>query len=119
VSDRRESLAEERDLIADERDTIADLRDAIAGQEDVDGRLTHLETENAQLREALASRIVLEQAKGVLAERLDLAPDDAFELMRSAARRARVGLHALAAEVATTRTTPEQINTQIAHSGSS
>src|SRR3954447_26925700 len=48
-----------------------------------------VEAENQNLRVGLASRIVIEQAKGVLIERLDLAGEDGFELLRCAARRAR------------------------------
>jgi AmiR/NasT family two-component response regulator len=44
-----------------------------------------LRQENSQLRGALASQIVVEQAKGVLIERLDLPPEDVFELLRRAA----------------------------------
>jgi hypothetical protein len=53
----------------------------------------------AQLEQALRSRVVIEQAKGVLAERYDLAIADAFALLRFAARSARRNLHELAAEV--------------------
>lgn len=39
-----------------------------------------------QLQEALTSRVVIEQAKGVIAERVGLHVDEAFALMRSHAR---------------------------------
>ena len=59
-----------------------------------------LQTENDQLRTALTSRIVIEQAKGVLAERLQLEVDVAFERLRREARNRQMKLHALAAAVA-------------------
>ncbi|WP_051871346.1 ANTAR domain-containing protein [Streptomyces sclerotialus] len=40
----------------------------------------------AQLSAALASRVVIEQAKGFLAKRWDLTPDDAFTALRAYAR---------------------------------
>jgi hypothetical protein len=73
------------------------------------GRLEFLERENAQLREALSSRIVIEQAKGVLAERFALDVDEAFELLRRAARSHRMPMHVLAAAVTTAKTTPAEI----------
>jgi AmiR/NasT family two-component response regulator len=53
----------------------------------------------AQLQHALHSRIVIEQAKGILSERLDLSVDDAFELLRGSARANRMRVHELAAAV--------------------
>jgi hypothetical protein len=64
----------------------------------------------AQLQEALDSRIVIEQAKGVLAERFDLSPDEAFVLLRRAARSNRMPLRLLAAGVVASRETPPQLN---------
>jgi ANTAR domain len=61
----------------------------------------------AQLQEALESRIVIEQAKGVLAERYGVSVDEAFVLLRGAARFNRLKLHSLAAEVVSSPTTPE------------
>jgi hypothetical protein len=53
-----------------------------------------------QLQAALTSRVVIEQAKGVLAERLQISPDDAFQVLRSAARSRNRLLSDLADEVA-------------------
>jgi hypothetical protein len=76
---------------------------------DGDGRLEFLERENTQLREALSSRIVIEQAKGVLAERFGLDIDEAFTLLRNAARSNRMAIHLLAAAVTTAARTPAEI----------
>jgi AmiR/NasT family two-component response regulator len=58
-----------------------------------------LRRENDQLRTALVTRIVIEQAKGLLAERLQTSVDDAFERLRREARNRRMKLHAFAAAV--------------------
>lgn len=63
----------------------------------------------AQLEQALRTRIVIEQAKGVLAERHDLDVEGAFELLRRAARSSRTKIHVLAAEVVASRESPEAI----------
>src|ERR1700685_471279 len=53
-----------------------------------------------QLQAALTSRVVIEQAKGVLAERLQISTDDAFAVLRTAARSRNRLLSDLAREVA-------------------
>lgn len=52
-----------------------------------------------QLQTALDSRVVIEQAKGVLAERRGIDPDAAFEELRRTARRNRVKIRDLAQDV--------------------
>ncbi|MBF6328161.1 GAF and ANTAR domain-containing protein [Nocardia transvalensis] len=49
-----------------------------------------------QLQHALTSRIVVEQAKGVIAGARRITPEAAFELIRGHARRRRVNVHEVA-----------------------
>jgi ANTAR domain len=63
----------------------------------------------AQLEQALQSRVAIEQAKGVLAERYGLELDDAFELMRKTARSKRMKLHDLVRRVRPGEPTPEEL----------
>jgi len=66
--------------------------------------------QTAQLEHALRSRVVIEQAKGILAERFELDLDDAFQTLRRAARTNRVRLADLAREVIERRPeTPDSI----------
>ena len=53
----------------------------------------------AELQAALNSRIVIEQAKGVLAQRGELSMDSAFDRLRRYARRHRLALVAVARQV--------------------
>jgi hypothetical protein len=62
--------------------------------------IRHGEVATAQLQAALTSRIVIEQAKGVLAERLQMSTDDAFGVLRTAARSRNRLLSEVAREVA-------------------
>lgn len=62
-----------------------------------------------QLQRALESRVAIEQAKGILAERLGLSLDEAFELLRAAARSNGVKLHGLATEVVRSPETPAEL----------
>ncbi len=70
-----------------------------------------------QLQRALDSRVAIEQAKGVLCERLLLRPDDAFTLLRRAARSAQMPLHELAREVVASRANPEPLARELARRG--
>lgn len=62
----------------------------------------------AQLETALQSRIVIEQAKGILAALLGRTPDESFEILRREARNSRTNLHELAGQVVRTRSAPWQ-----------
>jgi AmiR/NasT family two-component response regulator len=68
---------------------------------------------SSQLQQALDSRIAIEQAKGILAERYGLSVDDAFELMRRAARSHRLKLRSLAEAVVRSRETPAEIEAKL------
>lgn len=58
-----------------------------------------LRTAVGQLEHALAARVTVEQAIGVLAERLQVPPRDAFETLRRVARRGGRRVHDLSREV--------------------
>jgi GAF domain-containing protein len=70
--------------------TIAILQDRLARERDLLA---------GQLRYALDSRVVIEQAKGVLSSRLDVSMQEAFEMIRSRARSTRRRLAEVSAEV--------------------
>ena len=61
--------------------------------------LTHSEVVNQQLQSALNTRVIIEQAKGVIAERGSVDMDGAFGLLRSHARRTHQRLADLARDV--------------------
>jgi len=93
---------------------LVDLsRQPADGVDDAVGRLQDLVAsvldENDQLRRALDSRIVIEQAKGVLAERYGIDVQKAFEVLRASARNNRMSIHALAESVVASPQTPPQI----------
>lgn len=66
--------------------------------------IRHHEVLTEQLQAALNSRIVIEQAKGVIAERQGLDMDQSFTLLRTAARSTNRRLSDLAEEVVSGRT---------------
>jgi hypothetical protein len=83
-------------------------------QSDLIADLAEAEERIAQLEEALESRIVIEQAKGVLAERLAISVGEAFDILRYAARSHRVKLRDLAARVVDESQTPAPVVVAIA-----
>ncbi|MGW7411772.1 ANTAR domain-containing protein [Streptomyces sp. NPDC054863] len=58
-----------------------------------------------QLQDALNSRVLIEQAKGILAERLHCTVDDAFDLLRHHARSRQLNLTHLAKHIVDNPTT--------------
>ena len=81
----------------------ADLQERIVGE---------LQATVSQLQAALDSRVVIDRALGMLAERFDLPIPDAFEVLRAAARDSRREVRALAEEITTVRveTPPEVVS---------
>lgn len=73
--------------------------------------IRHAETVQEQLQGALNSRVIIEQAKGVLAAQHDLDPEDAFGALRSHARRQGMRLTDLARAVVERRPEAAEIAT--------
>jgi hypothetical protein len=73
-------------------------------------KVQELQTVVTQLQSALDSRVTIERAIGMLAERFNLPIYDAFEVIRSAARTSRRGVRSLAEELLEDRAkTPPEI----------
>lgn len=68
--------------------------------------VSKLRTVVSQLEHALAARVVVEQAIGVLAERMKSTPREAFERLRRGARTRGRRVHDLAKDVVTSVNTP-------------
>lgn len=62
-----------------------------------------------QLQHALDSRVIVEQAKGILSERVGLDMEGAFALLRYAARGAQMKIHDLAQSIVDSDGTPEPV----------
>jgi AmiR/NasT family two-component response regulator len=98
----------ERDI---EVGTLEDTSAAVARLLSV----THASYERrAQLEHALESRIGIEQAKGIVAERYGLDVDEAFQLIRRAARSHRMKLYDLVAAIRPGEETPPELAALIA-----
>ena len=66
------------------------------------GERTSLEQLDQHLEEALLSRDIIGQAKGILMERLKTTPDKAFEILKSSSQRLNLKLREIARNVAET-----------------
>jgi hypothetical protein len=91
-------------------EAAAEITRLILHAEEQARKVGELEETLSQLQSALDSRVAIERAVGMLAERFDLAMLDAFELLRSAARNSRREVRKLAAELTESRGwTPDEI----------
>ena len=79
---------------------------AIADQSSESGEAERLAVTVAQLEHALASRVRVEQAIGVLAERHRLRPREAFDLLRKASRSRGARVAELAQDVVASTANP-------------
>jgi ANTAR domain len=70
-----------------------------------------------QLETALESRVVIEQAKGMVAARLQVNPDRAFDILRRYSRRTRTNLRSIARSIIEGRTTPDELQSNDAPTG--
>jgi AmiR/NasT family two-component response regulator len=89
-------------------------RSAESQLERLTAEVEQLRERTAQLQYALESRIVIEQAKGVLAERYRTDPDTAFDLLRHGARSEQMRIHLLARQVVSDARTPAPVARQLA-----
>jgi AmiR/NasT family two-component response regulator len=91
--------------------TVPELESALstAGVEPLRAVARLLLERNRQLEHALESRVRIEQAKGILAERYSLTPEAAFELLRRGARNHRKRVQDLAMRVIEEAETPREI----------
>ncbi|TML60247.1 MAG: ANTAR domain-containing protein [Actinobacteria bacterium] len=77
--------------------------------------VTHASYERrAQLEHALESRISIEQAKGIVAERYGLEVDEAFDLIRRTARTHRMKINDLVRAIRPGQETPPELAAMIA-----
>lgn len=91
--------AEPRSLSAEDLDTARTLAEVATVYLLHARDLSHYRTENAQLTHALDSRVVVEQAKGWLAARTGITPDEAWEAIRDHARSQQRRVHDVSREL--------------------
>jgi GAF domain-containing protein len=88
-----------REWPADELDIAQVLADMASGYVVNARTLSEVERVNAQLQHALDSRMVIEQAKGILAERHGVHPAAGFDRLRAYARNRNRKVHDVARDV--------------------
>jgi AmiR/NasT family two-component response regulator len=101
-------VAESTDTV--DGDAHTEIKELVVYADAQERKVSQLQTTVSQLQSALDSRVVIERATGMLAERFDLPIPDAFELLRSAARSSRRKVSDLAQELTESRGwTPDEI----------
>jgi ANTAR domain len=85
--------------------------------EELRARLATALEESSQLRTALESRVVIEQAKGMLAERFGITVEESFAVLRRSSRNTGMRLHELAAQIVYDPATPLAIAEQLRRIG--
>lgn len=104
IFDRRHETLDPADLLV-----AQGLADSSAAVLDGARSLSEATLVIAQLRGALDSRVVIEQAKGIVAERLNVDVVAAFEHLRRSSRSQRRALNELCIEVVNTRNLPDPL----------
>jgi len=98
---------EHRALDADESRVVQALADLATIAIIQERSIRHAELVTEQLQFALNSRVVIEQAKGAVARAQGVSVTEAFDLLRTHARRQRIGLTELAMAVVETPEGPQ------------
>ena len=91
--------ARSRTWNSDDRNAARLVADVAAGYLVNNDLLRESQTVVEQLQFALDSRVIIEQAKGLMAGRHDITPEQAFGVMRTYARGRRIKLHEVAQAV--------------------
>jgi AmiR/NasT family two-component response regulator len=71
----------------------------------------------AQLEQALQSRVAIEQAKGIVAERYGLELEESFRVIRQAARTHRMKLHVLVKAIRPGTPSPAELTAVLRETG--
>jgi len=87
--------------------------EAVEAVDELLRRVADLRRENERLRGALRTSALVEQAKGVLAERYALVPDQALDAMRRSAHSSSRRLDEVAAEIVGSGRTPVALVRQL------